>query len=192
MSKIPDKILIKAAQNGDSEAFNVLYERHKSKIEGALITMRLVAGATMDDVLQETFISAWDKIGSFAYKSTFSVWLYSIARNKALTARQKSAKAPVSLNTGKARTRARRLPDPSEFTREASRVETAEIVQAAIKSLRPLLREVVRMHHLQGHKYIEISKALKVPIGTIKGRLNRARTILEQKLRKLGINYGIR
>jgi len=136
------------------------------------------------DIVQETFVRAYEGLGKFQSNASFYTWLYRIAVNTSLTARRKEHRTPdfVSMDT-----QLTGLDPVGEARRDrpSAPAETAECrqaVQDAIGRLVPEQRVVVVLKDIEGHSYEAIAKILEVPIGTIRSRLHRARMELRKRL----------
>ena len=83
-----DSGLVQRASDGDCAAFEELYRRHRDRIYGLL--WRLAGGdaALAEDLLQEAFVRAWQKLGSFRGDSRFGTWLHRLSANVALSDRR--------------------------------------------------------------------------------------------------------
>lgn len=170
-----DRDLVSQAQNGDVAAFESLYRQHGQRVYG--LCLRMVADPSRaEDLTQEIFIRAWEKLGSFHGKSAFGTWLHRLA---------------VNLVLGDMRSRGRRkdfaianeelqiVPDP----RPAPRLESSIDLERAIASLPSQARAVFVLHDVEGLKHHEIATALGIAVGTSKAHLHRARQILREVLR---------
>ncbi|MGV9796480.1 RNA polymerase sigma factor [Mycobacterium sp. NPDC003449] len=85
LASLSDELLVQRAQRGDAEAFDALVVRHAPAL------LRFVAHtyperAECDDIVQETFVAAWKALPSFAFRSRFRTWLYSLASRKTVDA----------------------------------------------------------------------------------------------------------
>ncbi len=176
-------------QKGDTDAFEVLVERHQKRMLNVAYRM-LGDYDEACDVVQEAFLAAYRAIRSFRREAKFSTWLYGIvvnhARNRlkkvqALSRRETAwIDDPPEPDGGSLR---RDVPDCGE--RADERLEKKEIearVQHCIGTLDPEFREVLVLRDIQGFSYEEIGGMLNLPEGTVKSRLFRARTVLRDCL----------
>ena len=176
-------------RRGETEAFSVLVRRHQKKMLN--IAFRMIGDYDEAcDVVQEAFLSAWRAIGKFRGEARFSTWLCGIVLNHARShMTQKAARSrreagslddPVKSKDGSL------LKEPS--SREESvleRLEKRELeakVQDCIGALDGEQREVLVLRDIQGFSYEEIGGMLKLPEGTVKSRLFRARSALKNGL----------
>src|SRR5512145_2057336 len=176
---ISDAECVRRLQRGDTEAFAVLVERHQRSIFNLLYRM-LGDYDDAAEVSQEAFLSAYRSIKSFRGDSSFSTWLYRIAVNHANTRRKSAAlwqqrtarlKSLEPVGDGG--------PDPADVLEQK---EVRERVQAALNSLESEDATIILLRDLQDVPYETVAEVLKIPIGTVKSRLHRARRALKGRL----------
>ena len=127
-----------------------------------------------DDVTQETFLRAYHRLDRFRGESAFRSWLLQIAHNTAVNAaRRRRARAGRRDDEGdEADGRARRRASPCPRWRSRERRERLEL---KLGELRPEHRAVLVLRDLEGLPYEEIATVTETPVGSVKGRLHRAR-----------------
>ena len=160
------------AAGGDAVAFERLYRRHVSRIHS--LTRRMLGGDHCDEVTQDIFVRAWQKIGLFRGESAFGTWLHRLAINVVLARRGELGKA-----------RDRFSDDETVLDRMAARpatVDTRMDFEAALERLPAGAREIFVLHDIEGYKHEEIAELLQVTAGTSKSQLHRARMVLRQYL----------
>lgn len=175
--------LIKAAQEGDREAFDSLVEAHYSNVYNTAYRM-LGAPSVASDATQSVFVRVWEALSSFRGDASFSTWLYRITTNVCLDELRRRKSEPLSLTEDDDEpAREREVPDFSdEPARTAEERDLQRLVHDAISRLSEDFRVVVVLYDLRGLSYQEISEVLNVPLGTVKSRLNRARQALRQEI----------
>jgi len=189
MTDDEDARVVLLCQRGDSDAFEILFERHQKRMLNVAYRM-LGDYDEACDVVQEAFLAAYRAIHSFRREAAFSTWLYGIVVNHArnrikqaegrLRHEARSIDDPVGIQDGRLQ---RELPDCGESAIE--RLEKKEIearVQDCIRTLEPDQREVLILRDIQGFSYEEIGGLLKLADGTVKSRLFRARAALKDCL----------
>jgi len=176
-------------QRGETEAFSVLVRRHQKKMLN--IAYRMIGDYDEAcDVVQEAFLSAYRAIGKFRGDARFSTWLCGIVLNH--------SRSHIKRKTARSRHEAGSLDDPVKSeggsflneprSQEESVVERLEKrereakVQECIGSLDGEQREVLVLRDIQGFSYEEIGVMLKLPQGTVRSRLFRARNDLKDRL----------
>jgi RNA polymerase sigma-70 factor (ECF subfamily) len=158
---------------GDEAAFRELYRRHTPRLLGFVSRLLAGTGSDEEDVVQETWIRACDALGRFRWQSAFSTWLLGIGLN---VARDRLRRA------GRSRTvPMKSAPDrPAPVTPHETRID----LERAIRSLPDDFRLVLVLHDVEGMKHHEIAEKLRIPVGTTKSQLFRARKLIREMLRE--------
>lgn len=178
-----DYRLIADCLGGKTEAFGELVARYQDRLFNTVIRM-LDNAEDARDVVQESFISAYQSLGSFKGDSLFFTWLYRIAVNTAISWKRKQ-KVVLRLHTGADNPGSVEPADPAESNQPGHAMEMAEEerrVHEALAKLSPDHRSVLVMKDMEGMKYEEMADVLGVPVGTIRSRLHRARLELRDIL----------
>jgi RNA polymerase sigma-70 factor (ECF subfamily) len=176
--------LIARSQRGDLQAFDRLVAVHEDRIYHAAYR---VTGNADDarDAAQETFLKAFRALPRYRHESAFSTWLHRIAVNAALDlVRRRPQVPPLSLEDV-ALPAAAGNPEP-----EAERSELQRRVHQALGWLAPDHRVIIVLRDLQGLAYEEVAEVLRIPIGTVRSRLSRAREALRELLIDLAPGSG--
>ncbi len=180
-----DQSLIAACRSGQTEAYGELVRRYQNRLYPTVLRL---TGCAEDaqDLLQETFLRAYQKLGHFQGESSFYTWIFRIAVNLALSDRRR--RKPASRNN------LRTDDNPVETTADGretdpsaplERVERQRVVQEALNALAADHRAVVVLKEFDGLRYEEIAALLNIPVGTVRSRLHRARCELRDRLRGL-------
>ncbi len=179
-------------QKGDTDAFDVLVERHQKKMLN--IAFRMMGDyEEACDVTQEAFVSAYKSIKKFKAEARFSTWLYRIvvnyAKNRLKQLNGLAKREGVSIDETEDK-RADTMMNASlvNHANPGTEMETREReahVQQCISSLDEDYREVLVLRDIQGFSYDEIKEILNIPDGTVKSRLSRARNALKDCLTKV-------
>jgi RNA polymerase sigma-70 factor, ECF subfamily len=171
-----ERALISRASRGDVDAFSKLVSAHSALVRG--VTLRMLGGQEAQDASQEVWVRVWANMKSFRGESAFSTWLYRVTLNTCLSFRRKESRrrtreveeelAHLSVSSGGDG-------DPEEAALVAERREE---IQVALGSIRAEHRAAMVMRHMEGLSCAEISEALGVPDGTVKGWASRGRTAM--------------
>ncbi len=183
--------IVARCRKGDIEAFGVLVEKYQKKMLN--VAYRMVGDyQEACEVTQEAFLSAYRAIKKFRGEASFSTWMTGIvlnqARNRLKQIKTRSRYEGRSLNDPMETEEGSVLQDPpsgelsAAEQMEKKEVETA--VRDCIASLDPEFREVLVLRDLQEFSYEEIGDILKIPEGTVKSRLFRAREIFRDRLKR--------
>lgn len=184
--------IILACQSGDARAFEFLVNRYQKQMFNIAFRM---TGSYEEacEVVQEAFLSAYRSIKKYRGEARFSTWLYSITVNqtrshlKAMRNRDFHEGIWIDDPPGNEGV-SPAIQYPSRQMGVAEQVEQKEIkdkVQECINALDNEHREVVVLRDIQGFSYDEIAEMLKVPDGTVKSRLFRARLLLKDSIGKV-------
>jgi RNA polymerase sigma-70 factor (ECF subfamily) len=170
----PDRELIAASKDGDRGAFGTLVLRYRRLV---LSVAYRVCGdeGLADDIAQETFVRAWEKLGSFRAEGNWRGWICRIASNLTIDALRRQHPqvelAALSLVAPGQGPESQVLSD-----------ERAVAVRSAILCLPMRARMALVLREYEGMSYAEIAEALDIPLGTVKSRLNDARRRLGEAL----------
>ncbi len=183
---LSDIELVKLAINGDENAYAEIMNRYRKKVE--VIVLKIVKQKSeVEDLVQEIFTKAFTSISTFKSEFSFSTWLYKIATNHCIDFVRKRKISTFSLDEDyelEEDTIQREIPDWSLTPdRELFEKQRNEIIHQAINSLPEHYRKVIIMRHFEDKSYEEIAKELKLPIGTVKVHIFRARELLYKKLK---------
>lgn len=171
---VDDAYLVRAAQAGDADAFEVLVRRHQERVFRVALRM-LRDPVEAEDATQDALIQAWLALPGFGNRSAFSTWLYRIVVNRCLNLlaarRARFELVEVSMAV---------VGEPAE---EAEMRERLAALVAAIGALPTEQRAALVLRELEGLSYEEIATVLGVSVAAVKGRLHRARGELARRLR---------
>jgi RNA polymerase sigma-70 factor (ECF subfamily) len=174
MSEVDDEAgLLERARRGDEEAFSQLYACHQRAIYRYAVY--LCGQDAGDDIVQETFLAVLRQTARVdTLRGTVAGYLLGIARHLAMK-RLGTRGQDESLSDNMAS-------DSPVVLDDLTRAETIDAVRAAVRSLPPAYREVVVLCELDEMDYAAAAAIVECPVGTIRSRLHRARTLLAAKL----------
>lgn len=173
VAETSDADLVRAATAGDTTAFEALYRRHAARIHGAMLRLTGYDRARAEDLVQDAFVRAWERLSSFRHQSAFGTWMYRLAVNTALMALRARTADPVRMPGDDA------LPDSPDMPFCPAEREELE---RAIGKLPPRARAVFVLHDVEGWRHEEIAAELGMAAGTSKAQLHHARQRLRQVL----------
>ncbi len=168
-----ERDLVERVRRGDRGAEYALYQRHAPRIHR--LVFRLCGDVELtDDLTQDAFVRAFERLDLFRGDSTFGTWLHRIAVNLTLNARRSEQRrskwmAPMDESAP--------APEPDHLD-----PDLVESLRTAIDALTDGQREVFVMHTFEGYTHVEIGQILGISEGTSKGRLFHARARLKQLL----------
>jgi RNA polymerase sigma-70 factor, ECF subfamily len=181
-----EQMLVVAAKNGDEQAFETLFKRHRQKILRVVLRYTHVR-EDAEDIVQQSFQKAFVHLCKFEGRSSFSTWLTRIAINEALMfLRSIGAVRAISIDdTGDTEASAAifEIPDSSPDP-EASylRRERAQILCETIGNLRPGMRTAIELRELAELSTEETAQRMGVSVAAVKARLFHARKKLRERL----------
>ena len=169
------KALVQRAQKGDAGAFEALYRRSVGRIYALCLRMARDAQRA-EELTQDVFVRAWERLGSFRGESKFTTWLHRLAVNVVLQ---------DGRTRGRRETREESVADPELYLRYAKEEfpGTRVDLERAIAALPEGARKVVVLRDVYGYKYDEIATMQGVALGTVKAQIHRARRLLQEMLK---------
>lgn len=169
--------------NGNSNAFSIIVERYKDK--GMTLAYRMLNNREdAEEALQDAFLRAYKALPKFEWKSSFSTWFYRILYNVCLSKlsrrKQDSHKNIQELNENEV------IQENTFFNPEATFESDAfkQMIQNEMEKLDIQYSTILTLFYIQELSYNEIIDVTGLPLGTIKNRLFRARSILKESLLK--------
>jgi RNA polymerase sigma-70 factor (ECF subfamily) len=187
LESVSESALLDRCKAGDSAAWDYLirrYEKSVYKFAYSLCRNHEEAG----DIAGQVFLRLYQNLHTFRNEASFTSWLFRIVRNTYLDLCVRPAhRSHLSLDAGPSHDHepaaGREIMDPSPSPEaQCLEHETAQMLAKAIQHLPAYQRQVLRMYHSEGKSYEEIAEATGLSIGTVKSRLNRARTMLRERL----------
>jgi RNA polymerase sigma-70 factor (ECF subfamily) len=175
---------IEKAKQGDAEAFQALYERHKRRVYS--LCLRMTANtAEAEDLAQEAFLQLYRKIATFRGESAFSTWLHRLSVNVVLMHLRKKSLPVVSLEEttqGSGEEDTPKKDFGAEDVRLAGSIDRLQL-QKAVESLPPGYRTIFVLHDVEGYEHNEIAGIVGCSIGNSKSQLHKARMKLRDLLK---------
>jgi len=195
--ELTDEELLPFLKKGDEEAFREIVSRYQHRLYNfALRFTRNPEDA--EEIVQETFLKVFHSLKGFRGDSLFSTWIYQITKNLCInyhyTRLRHHDATTYSLDTtqgevgeeeeGEEQSHTFQIPVTEPSPQELLlRKEFHEILESAVRELDPHYRIALILRDVEGMEYEEIARILKVPVGTVKSRIHRARWILMEKIK---------
>lgn len=183
-----DEAIVRRVQEGDVNAYNILVIKYQHKVL-QVISKFVGNSADASDVAQESFIKAYKAINTFRGESSFYTWLYRIVVNAAKTHLESNSKYQHHLDV-----------DADEFESVDKQgaltykdtpdriIESQELQQVIFDAMAQLpeeLRQAITLREVDGMSYEDMAVLLKVPVGTVRSRIFRARQFIEERMKRL-------
>lgn len=179
-----DAELVRRAQTGDGRAFGELVARYQDRVYNAVCRMCRVREDALD-LTQTAFVKALEALPRFEARANFYTWLFRIAVNLTVSHRRLSRRGPtVSIDSFGDDGRSGTVPPASEDGPPecVEHREMLDRLEAALAALEPEFRIAVVLKDIEGMDYAAIADVLDVPIGTVKSRIHRGRSLLHDML----------
>lgn len=169
-----DTVLVRRAQGGDSKAFEQLYHRHAGRVHALALRLCTNSGEA-EELTQDAFVRAWEKLTSFRGECKFSTWMHRLTVNLFLSGRR---------NAGRREARVISVADPALLgaTAPGRTPGVAGDLEAAIARLPEGARIVFVLYDVEGYAHHEIAAMTGTAEGTCKAQLHRARRLLREML----------
>ena len=185
---LDERVLLRRAQEGDSEAREIIYEKYlqKNAALGRFLRRELTGSFLHQDLLHEIYLRLVHQHSDFLGKSKLETYIFQIARRTILEKRRRSS---ALKRGGSVRIV---LPDDSILenlpdTRYHAEVELGWVMQKLLGEIPDVYREAVRLRLLEERDYKEISEILDLNINTVSTRIHKGKKILIALLEKYGI-----
>lgn len=183
MAVPPDEQLVQRTLDGDLSAFETLVQRHRATVHR--VAARIVGQSDADDVTQDTFLRAFHRLGQFRGESPFLPWLLRVTSSVALNTLARRRRPDAAVEEAESEPGSR---TPAEALEERERRER---LMVKLRQIQPTHRVVLVLRDIEGMTYEEIAHVTDSPLGSVKGRLFRARRELIEILRRNTYDWGL-
>ena len=182
--QLDDRVLVSRILEGDRDRFTELVKRYEKRIVNYVyrITHRYEEA---HDLAQEIFVKVFVALDRYDPKYQFSTWLFRIAQNTAIDALRKKSivEVPIAKPAGDEDNKDREFADTGVSPyRALKNKQLASAIDNAVRELPADYRELIQLRHFAELSYEEIASMKKLPLGTVKNKLFRARNILKETL----------
>jgi RNA polymerase sigma-70 factor (ECF subfamily) len=183
---LDERKLVEKVLKGDERAKFELYQAHRQKLYSFCVYLIGVNDPEIEDILQEVFLTAFQKLSQFEFRSSLNTWLTQICihqcyrhfrRRGRLVAQEQEALE------GLLKTRAVESADQQSRTDDEK--ERTEIMRRAVEKMGAPCRQILELRSRSGSSYIEIARTLKVPMGTVMSRLARCTADLKELVKRM-------
>lgn len=159
------------AAAGDARAFERLYRLHVARIHS--LSRRMAGDDDANELTQEIFVRAWNKLGTFRGESAFGTWLYRLGINLILSHRQSRTVQRQRIDSGH---------DMETLPAKPASPDHKVDFEYAIAQLPRGARQIFVLHDVEGYRHEEIARMMRITSGTSKAQLHRARMLLRETL----------
>jgi RNA polymerase sigma-70 factor, ECF subfamily len=185
---LEERELVQKILRGDERAKAQFFVTYRERLYRDCVYLLGYQDPEAEDVVQEAFITAFEKLPEFEFRSSLATWLTQICifkchnrfRQRAKMVNQEQAEMDVLLHSTA-------LQKEAQKDREG---EKRRVIEKSLEKIGKECREIIEQRELQEKSYIEVGKALKIPLGTVMSRLSRCkkalRVLVEQYLKEEG------
>lgn len=181
-AKKTDEILAEESKT-DERSYACLIERYEKKLARYITRIGIFTNEDVEEILQETFIKAYENIEDFDANLKFSSWIYRIAHNEAVSRIRRDA-SRRTLSQTEFNELVEQIADELTIEEEIDTSIVSREIRNIIAAMDPKYRDVLVLRFLEHKDYGEISDILKKPTGTIATLLNRAKKIFEKEAKR--------
>ncbi len=194
--------ILRECQRGDWSGYGLLVQRYRRLVWAAVEAVGLDP-AQSEDAVQGAFVRAYQKLNTFRFRSSFSSWLYRLARNHALSCLRTAQRRPRPISLEAMRESGAKLDaasgpataldlneqhsgaghDPQALYALAARQGA---LRAMLQSLPSDQREALNLYYVAEYSYEQIAQALRLPLNTVRTKLHRGK----QRLMQLAVERG--
>lgn len=169
----PTEVLVRRARGGDQHAFAALYQAHYRRVYA--LCLRLTADvAAAEELTQEAFVRAWQKLETFRGEALFSTWLHRLTVNEVLQWQRRHRPWLKRVLPG--------MDEELENRAAEERTGEARDLEQAIAALPERARQVFVLVDVEGYTHEEAAELMGTAVGTSKAQLSRARSLLRGML----------
>ncbi|MBX7144811.1 MAG: sigma-70 family RNA polymerase sigma factor [Oligoflexia bacterium] len=190
--EMSDAELVESFRKGDKDSFCELLTRYSEKVHH--LSLRITRNEEdAEEILQDVFVTVYNKIGKFEGKSAFSSWLYRITVNTAFMKlrkrKQSNAVSLDELNAGAQDNWSGSRSDMNDINYLCSRHELRAELESAIERLPEEYRSIFVLRDVDGLSNQEVGEILKLSVPAVKSRLHRSRLMLRKRLQRFYEDY---
>jgi RNA polymerase sigma-70 factor (ECF subfamily) len=177
IKELTDEEIVEKIRTSNQDLYVVIIDRYQKKL------VRYVNNLVKNedkaiDVVQESFIKAFVNLNNFNIEKKFSSWIYRIAHNQAINLAKKYQKETPLLEDWD-------FKSSDDIEKDFEQKEIIENVEKCLKEIPLLYSEPLSLYYIDEKSYEEISDILRIPIGTVTIRINRAKKLMKNICQKI-------
>ena len=171
----------------DQDYFLYIMKRYTRRLLGYIIRMSGLSEEDAEDLLQDVFIKVYRNLNNFDQTQKFSSWIYSIARNQAISNFRKLKSRPKSVIWDNDDEFLKNISSNFSLETELDGNLNQEMIERVLSALDYKYKEVLALKFIEGHDYKEIADIIKKPMGTVATLINRAKRKFKEEFKKQNI-----
>ena len=176
----PDRAVLRRAQRGDERAFATIVRSYERLVFTYVV--RIVGDRSLaEDLTQEIFLRIYQGLPRFSLRSTFTTWLFQVAKNRVLDELRAIERRPRGVNIDD-------VPPLELVDQPYDRAGTIDTLWASIGALNPDLKMALLLRDVVGLSYSEIADSLEITLATVKWRIYKAREEVQLELARDGVS----
>jgi RNA polymerase sigma-70 factor (ECF subfamily) len=176
INELSDKEIVEKVRTSDQELYAVIIDRYQKKLIRYAYNLIKNEDKAVD-IVQESFIKAFINLNDFNIEKKFSSWIYRIVHNQAINLAKKYQKETPLLENWD-------FKSDDNIESDFEEKETIERVERCLKEIPLLYSEPLSLYYIDEKSYEEISDILRIPMGTVATRINRAKKIMKNICQK--------
>lgn len=178
----PDRAVLLRAQRGDERAFAVIVHSYERLV--FTYVLRIVGDRPLaEDLTQEIFLRIYQGLPRFSLRSTFTTWLFQVAKNRVLDELRAIERRPRGVNIDD-------VPPLELLDQPFEQAGTIDALWAAVAALNGDLKTALLLRDVVGLSYAEIADTLEVTLATVKWRIFKAREEVQSALEREGVSFA--
>ncbi|HEY5039853.1 MAG TPA: RNA polymerase sigma factor [bacterium] len=181
-----ERALVARVLKGDEKAKTEFFQTHKQKLYSFCVYLMGGNDPEIEDILQEAFLAAFQKLPQFEFRSSLDTWLTQICIHKCYRHFRKRSRLVVQADEKlEALLQPKAVDAAGQADRTQDRKDKWGIVDKALEKMGGNCRKVLELRNKEGASYIEIGRILKIPIGTVMSRLARCTETLKVEVERI-------
>jgi len=185
---LSEKLLIQQITAGDEGAKTRFYQSHAPRLKPICVHFLGYQDADIDDIIQQTFLIAFQKLPGFEPRSTLYTWIAHICINLCYERIRKRKKVLASLEEDLDQMTASKSQErQTDLDEKKEKQKRIELLKGLVQKMGEKCRGIIERRDFEGQSYADIAKAMKIPIGTVMSQLARCRETL-----KLMVQSGLK
>lgn len=178
-----ERELVGQILRGDEKAKTKFYRAYQQKLYSFCVYFMGSNDPEIEDILQEAFLAAFQKLGQFEFRSSLDTWLTQICIHQCYRHFRKRGRTVAQAEEHlEQRLKPRAMEAADKAERETDRKHKMETIDRALENMGEPCKQMLRLRVKEGASYIEIARSLKVPIGTVMSRLARCTATLKERV----------
>ena len=175
-----ERKLVEGILECDPKAQSVFFSKYRERLYRMCVSFLGVEDREAEDIVQEVFLIAFKQLPDFDFRYKLISWLTQICVNLCYARLRERKRMILMLEQDLERIAGTTLEEVARASEQRQKEERISLLRRLVEGLGRTCREIITLRDWEGRSYVEISRALKVPIGTVMSRLHRCRAALKE------------